>query len=81
MLKRFSICILILALTVVFTGCSSKESSIKINANSKFDEMFGSKPKLARTNAPNIVYMGDSSQSDNEGSSSDMSFDFKDLKR
>lgn len=81
MLKRFSVCILILALTVIFTGCS-KESGIKVNASSKFDEMFGSKPKIARTSAPNVVYLGSESQSNNESNkNSDISFEFDDLKR
>jgi len=81
MLKRFSVCILILALTVVFTGCG-RESGIKVNASSKFDEMFGSKPKIARTNAPNVVYLGSDSQSNSEGNkNSDISFEFDDLKR
>ncbi len=80
MVKRFSICVLILALTIVFTGCN-KEASIKVNAGSKFDEMFGNKPKLARTSAPNVVYLGDDSQNNYDGTVKDMSFEFKDLKR
>ena len=80
MVKRFSICVLILAMTIVFTGCN-KEASIKVNAGSRFDEVFGNKPKIARTAAPNVVYLGDDSQNSNEGAFKDMSFEFKDLKR
>lgn len=81
MVKRFSICVLILALTIVFTGCN-KEASIKVNAGSKFDEVFGgNRPKFNRVSAPNVVYLGDDSQNSNEGPVKEMSFEFKDLKR
>lgn len=81
--KKFRICILLMTIAFISTGCGSQEQSSFAKVESAFGSLMKDKKteqaSVRRVN--NVIYMGNTKSNKDSSEFKELSFEFEDLRR